>query len=337
MAENNERPASYAAVARAIANLKYYADQNKAAKSHTHNDTDVNMSNGKTLKEMLTDGSLQGTSAYVHIRWKSSETSTTLLTIPDKYIGIVSSNSAVAPTSVSGYTWYKYKGEDGVVGTKIFVSADSPTVGLASIGDLWFNTSTGQFFEQTAGNAWVAKSSTIKGSAIITGTGAPAAGIGNSHSKDLYIDTTPTGNYDFYQKGTNGWNKKGSLKGADGVIGKDGEPGSQILNSATNPATSLGRVGDWCINTDTFDIFEKTAESAWSKRGNLRGKDNIGGGIIYDGRVIVAPIFATMDENGAMSFDPDGEYLLSQDIDGNIIFREYFRRMSDTEAGTTTT
>lgn len=58
-----------------------------------------------------------GASAYVHIRWRTSATPSTLLTTPSDYIGIVSTNSATAPATYSGYSWFKYKGEQGAPGT----------------------------------------------------------------------------------------------------------------------------------------------------------------------------------------------------------------------------
>lgn len=54
-----------------------------------------------------------GTSAYVHIRWGESATPATLLTAPDAYIGIASTNNATAPADYTGYAWYKYKGDPG--------------------------------------------------------------------------------------------------------------------------------------------------------------------------------------------------------------------------------
>lgn len=57
-----------------------------------------------------------GTSAYLHIRWGASAAPSTLLEIPDEYIGVASTSNAIAPATYDGYVWYKYKGEDGSPG-----------------------------------------------------------------------------------------------------------------------------------------------------------------------------------------------------------------------------
>ena len=57
-----------------------------------------------------------GTSYYVHIRYKESEESTTLLTTPSNYMGVYSGTSSVAPTTISSYTWYNTKGDVGAPG-----------------------------------------------------------------------------------------------------------------------------------------------------------------------------------------------------------------------------
>lgn len=57
-----------------------------------------------------------GTSYYVHIRYKESEESTTLLTTPSNYMGVYSGTSSTAPTTINSYTWYNTKGDVGAPG-----------------------------------------------------------------------------------------------------------------------------------------------------------------------------------------------------------------------------
>jgi hypothetical protein len=57
-----------------------------------------------------------GTSYYVHIRYKESEESTTLLTTPSNYMGVYSGTSSTAPTAINSYTWYNTKGDVGAPG-----------------------------------------------------------------------------------------------------------------------------------------------------------------------------------------------------------------------------
>jgi len=57
-----------------------------------------------------------GTSYYVHIRYKETEDSTTLLTTPSNYMGVYSGTSSTAPTTINSYTWYNTKGDVGAPG-----------------------------------------------------------------------------------------------------------------------------------------------------------------------------------------------------------------------------
>ena len=53
-----------------------------------------------------------------------------------------------------------------------------------------------------------------------------------------------------------------NLKGADGT-------GAAWLSGTAAPATTLGNVGDWYLNTNSYEVFEKTAANTWTKRGML--------------------------------------------------------------------
>ena len=60
-------------------------------------------------------------------------------------------------------------------------------------------------------------------------------------------------------------------QGATGAKGDKGDAGSKMHNVTTAPATSLGAVGDWAMNTTNGDVYEKTASTTWTKRGNFKG------------------------------------------------------------------
>lgn len=60
---------------------------------------------------------------------------------------------------------------------------------------------------------------------------------------------------------------KEELKGDPGQNGADG---ATWYGGANAPAASLGRVGDWYINTTTCDALRKTG-SGWAVQCNLRG------------------------------------------------------------------
>lgn len=81
---------------------------------------------------------------------------------------------------------------------------------------------------------------------------------------ETYTDIASTG-WDYYQKATGSWTKIGNLKGPKG------EPGSRILCLASDPGATDGVLNDTAINTVSGDIWEKTAATVWTKRGNLKG------------------------------------------------------------------
>lgn len=47
--------------------------------------------------------------------------------------------------------------------------------------------------------------------------------------------------------------------------------GSKIHNVTAAPAASLGLEGDWAMNTTNGDVYEKTTDTVWTKRGNFKG------------------------------------------------------------------
>ncbi len=48
--------------------------------------------------------------------------------------------------------------------------------------------------------------------------------------------------------------------------------GSRLYNVTAAPEAALGLEGDWAMNTATGDVYEKTGEAAWTKRGCFRGE-----------------------------------------------------------------
>lgn len=47
--------------------------------------------------------------------------------------------------------------------------------------------------------------------------------------------------------------------------------GSRIHNVTAAPAASLGLLNDWAVNTANGDVYEKTADTVWTKQGNFKG------------------------------------------------------------------
>jgi|GEM_PF-3692409 len=53
-------------------------------------------------------------------------------------------------------------------------------------------------------------------------------------------------------------------KGDDGIT-------YDWLNGVSTPASTLGKIGDWYINTATCDLYKKTATSTWTLQCNIKG------------------------------------------------------------------
>ena len=59
---------------------------------------------------------------------------------------------------------------------------------------------------------------------------------------------------------------------ASGAEGPAGPPGSVWYDTTGAPAGGLGVVGDWALDNLTSDVYEKTGESAWTFRVNIKGE-----------------------------------------------------------------
>ena len=93
------------------------------------------------------------------------------------------------------------------------------------------------------------------------------------------------------------WNPKGNIKGPQGIAGPPGSAGpqgpagntgSQGPAGATGPQGTPGEkwssgggppvgtapgpiIGDWYLDTNTGDVYEKTSGTGWTLRGNIKG------------------------------------------------------------------
>ena len=115
------------------------------------------------------------------------------------------------------------------------------------------------------------------GAVIHSGTGAPAASLGNIG--DMYLDKSSSNLYG--PKNASGWGTPLNLKGAPGATGTAGATGpagtagSRILSGTTNPSASTGTVGDYYLNKTTGDFFGPKTISGWGMPVNLKGTANV--------------------------------------------------------------
>jgi len=114
------------------------------------------------------------------------------------------------------------------------------------------------------------------GAKWFTGTGAPVNS--NGAVGDWYLNTT---SFEIFEKTAAAtWTSRGIIKGANGQDGNDGEDGNdgidgkdgaKWLQGTANPANNAGAVGDWYLNTTSFELFEKTGTTTWTTRGTIKG------------------------------------------------------------------
>ena len=69
----------------------------------------------------------KGDSQYVHIKYSSTMPTkdSDMYDTPDDYIGIYSGASSTAPTDYTSYSWFKYKGEKGDIGTPATITSQA--------------------------------------------------------------------------------------------------------------------------------------------------------------------------------------------------------------------
>lgn len=134
-----------------------------------------------------------------------------------------------------------------------FSGAGAPAAGTGAVGDWYLNTTSGDVYEKTGASTWTL-SGNIKGPTGATGSQGP---IGNTGAQGPIGNTGaqgPTGN-----------------TGSQGIQGVQGTPGEKWFTGAGAPPGATGAVADWWLDSANGDYYEKTAPSAWTLRGNLRG------------------------------------------------------------------
>ncbi|MFA8437560.1 immunoglobulin-like domain-containing protein [Pueribacillus sp. YX66] len=139
-----------------------------------------------------------------------------------------------------------------------------PSDSLGTNGDSYLDITTGDVYKRDP-NTWT-KVSNLKGddgkrgSAILTGSGAPSADAGDVG--DLYLDTN-TG--DLYEKTTDGWKKIANLQGPAGPQGPKGPKGS----AGSGSGSGSGDDGSGTGKTKTSTSSDTGGKSKSSKGGKL--------------------------------------------------------------------
>jgi hypothetical protein len=168
-------------------------------------------------------------------------------------------------------------GTDGAAGGAILQGSGAPAAALGADGDLYIDTVSRDVYQKDGGT-WTVITNLSggppgpkgdpgddgingapgtngdDGASVLTGAGAPAAGLGNVG--DVYIDST-SGN--LYTKGAGGWAVSGNLKGpagADGADGADGQDGVDVKDTLGGVPWFAFALNDTFANTPSLITSE---------------------------------------------------------------------------------
>lgn len=124
----------------------------------------ITYADGTTQDIVIRDGErgYPGAQTYVHIRYAAEYPVQTILTTPNKFIGIYTGTVSTAPAAASDYIWYEWKGAQGQTGIGIAGIAKTSTSGNTDTYTVTFSDgSTTTFTVKNGSNiASIAKTST---------------------------------------------------------------------------------------------------------------------------------------------------------------------------------
>lgn len=142
----------------------------------------------------------------------------------------------------------------------------APKAGDGDTNSWYLDTATGDAYKNTPGG-WSFRVN------IMGATGAPGA-VGPQGAKGANGATGAQGakgdRGDAGADGAKGDTGDQGEKGDQGDTGATGAAGSQWLRGAGAPGNGLGTTGDWYLDTDSWDAYQKGAQG-WAPVVNLRG------------------------------------------------------------------
>lgn len=223
----------------------------------------ITFTDGSTTSFSVTDGErgYPGAQTYVFFRYAAEYPVETILTTPNKYIGVYAGTSSTAPTNSAQYTWYLWKGQQGDQGVGITSITKTGTSGNSDIYTIAFSNGATQTFTVTNGSNissitktgtsglvdtytvlltdgstttfTVTNAKSISSVSLLSGTHAPG-------TNDTYRITYNDGDtFDFSVY--NGANGEGAVSTVAGipVVGDQGDvPLIKIQNSAPTTSTA---------------------------------------------------------------------------------------------------
>lgn len=114
----------------------------------------ITYADGSTQDIVIHDGErgYTGAQTYVHIRYAAEYPVQTILTTPNKFIGIYTGTMSAAPAAASDYIWYEWKGAQGPAGKGITGIAKTSTSGDTDTYTVTFSDGTTTTFSVKNGS-----------------------------------------------------------------------------------------------------------------------------------------------------------------------------------------
>ena len=165
-----------------------------------------------------------------------------------------------------GKTWRA--ATDGEAGNWYY-GTEAPLETAGDVNDFYLNTETGELYHKSE-SGWGSPVLVLKGDkgrdgvVWFSGNKAPAKddpALTDAVAGDFYLDYSE---FDVYQRGANGeWTNLGSLRGESGKV-----VGWTVGKGKPTADTAVGE-GGFYLDSDSGDIYQKTAEDEWALKGSL--------------------------------------------------------------------
>lgn len=224
-----------------------------------------------------------GTQTYVYIRYSADYPVTTILTTPNKFIGICVGTVSSAPANASDYTWYEWKGAQGDQGVSITGIAYQGTSNLQNTYRITFSNNNYYDLVVTNGSSIqnIAKTGTnglLKDVYTVTLTNGNTStfevtnaksitsvsrysGTGLAGSTDVYHINYNDGTFDSFNV-VNGLNGEGSVTSVSEIVADaNGDVPLVRIESGAPTASSAGYVKQLWFDSTNNAMYVCTVAS----------------------------------------------------------------------------
>ena len=261
----------------------------------------ITFADGTTFDYEVSDGErgYTGAQTYVHIRYAAEYPVTTILTTPNKYIGIYAGTLSTAPSGVADYTWYEWKGAKGDTGVSIVSITKGTSSGNTDTYIVTFSNQTTTTFTVTNGSNIQGISKTSSSGLVdtytVTLTDGTTTSFQVSNAKSITSITLVSGNhsagqFDVYRvlfndgdtfdfqvyNGANGTGAVSSVAGIP-VVGEQGDVPLVVLTTTVPTTSTVGYINQfrYCTTNGVMYICVDDTGGTYTWRGTTVTIDSV--------------------------------------------------------------